>query len=312
MESELADQQTRVEDLVAALDRLLVVPSDPSRVRELVAGSPPRQWGDSDASGIDSLRYSTTTGSSPIGSPSGAAYYQRHTPTRGKSTVPGSGGRGGLRGVRHTPVSDSVRVGHVFSSPDCVPSTVVASLPYRPSFYSSQFRAETREALGPTVLQFQNVAAEVAAPALLGDNSAQVRSAAVSTVDKREAAATYDALVQQRQEFRKLEELREEMRREAGRLTSLAQRVRAEHAQVQRRADAVTVREREIKAREQALQASALQWKEDVRRVKHQHMNSMRVASAVNRQLHSELSRCTIHHAGGDDVSFQSADVFDR
>ncbi|CUG91372.1 Hypothetical protein, putative [Bodo saltans] len=288
MEEEIADQHRRVEDLVAALDRLLVVPADQQRVRDLISGSPPRQWNEDDASGIHALRFDSSRASRVDGSPS---YYRRAV--HGKSTVPGEKQKVG--GVRHRPIPAEVAVEHAFSSPDCVPMIITTSLPYRPSFYSAQFRADTRESVGNTVLQFDNVIdGSGIASALIGDGTTPRPHAKVGAIDKKEVAASFELLVHQREELRRLMELRDEMRKESSRLMALAQKVRADHAQVQKRADAVTVRERQVRSREQSLDTLTAQWKEEIRRVKHNHANGMRVASSVNRQLHEELSRCTI------------------
>jgi hypothetical protein len=309
MESDIADQHRRVEDLAAALDQLLAVPADQLRIRELVSGSPPRQLNIDDASGIEALRNDTQDGMRGDGSPP-SSFYRRAL--QGKSSVPGVGRRQGSKGVRYQSIPEGISVEHAFSSSGCVPMTIATSLPYRPSFYSAQFRAETRESMGPPVLQFENALSGAGVAAAPLDGVVTPRRAVVGAVDRREAAAALELLVRQREESRKLMELRDEMKHESARLMALAQRVRSDHAQVQKRADALTVREREVRSREHSLQSMVAQWKDEIRKVKHNHANGMRVASHVNRQLHHELSRCTnLTGADVDDRSTNSGH-FDR
>lgn len=286
MEFEIEQQHHRLGELAAALERLQLVPSDMSLVRELVAGSPPREIRD-ELDGIDALR------------PANPGQHRQHTALggreHGRSSIPG--GRPKTPTNRTRGIHKSVAVQHAFSSLDCLPGELAASPPFRPSFYSSQFRAEMRGSLDRRHLQFEECAHPVDNRHVDKGNAAPTSSGRMPTArglsqaDKRDAAEVRQLLLQQREERRQLEDLRAQLHTESQRLTTLAQRVRGEHAQVQRRSEACAIRERELKSKEEAMSTLTRKWKDELRRAKQQHANGIRVASAVNRQLHDELSR---------------------
>jgi hypothetical protein len=292
MDDEIEAQHHRVADLTNALERLVAVPSDVSLVRDLVSASPPRSF----ERGLEALRPTCDTTPSHRYALSPTANEGR----KAHSVVPG-GQRSGTpkpkRRVRQG-IANDVDMVHPFSSPDCLPSALVTSPPYRPSFYSAQFRAVTRESVTPSKLQFEDGClrrpdqVNAGNGATLATGPSRPRNTG-TPIDKKEVAECRTLLLRQREEYRALEELRGQLRVEAQRLTQLAERVRSEHVQVQRRTQACAIRERAVTQREREVETTTAQWKITIAKTKQHHANSIRVASAVNRQLHHELSRYT-------------------